>query len=76
MVEVASGRVHWDIILQGSSHTGPLISPPEILIAIHGIDPDRDGIPLKKVITLFFSFLLFVKHTLDISVCLLESFIL
>lgn len=37
-------------ILTGSSHTGPLISPPEILIAIHGIDPDRDGIPLKKII--------------------------
>ncbi|XP_048127124.1 symplekin isoform X3 [Rhodamnia argentea] len=37
-------------ILTGSSHTDPLISPAEILIAIHGIDPDRDGIPLKKII--------------------------
>ncbi|KAF8038513.1 hypothetical protein BT93_B1152 [Corymbia citriodora subsp. variegata] len=37
-------------ILTGSSHSGPLISPAEVLIAIHGIDPDRDGIPLKKII--------------------------
>ncbi|KAM1094925.1 hypothetical protein ACFX2B_009738 [Malus domestica] len=29
--------------------SGPLLAPAEILIAIHGIDPDRDGIPLKKV---------------------------
>nr|XP_011466471.1 PREDICTED: uncharacterized protein LOC101312467 [Fragaria vesca subsp. vesca] len=36
-------------ILQGSSHSGPLLAPAEVLIAIHGIDPDRDGIPLKKV---------------------------
>lgn len=35
--------------LQGSSHSGPLLAPAEVLIAIHGIDPDRDGIPLKKV---------------------------
>ncbi|KAL7169640.1 hypothetical protein ACSBR2_034642 [Camellia fascicularis] len=36
-------------VLQGSSQSGPLILPAEVLIAIHGIDPDRDGIPLKKV---------------------------
>ncbi|XP_068340076.1 uncharacterized protein [Pyrus communis] len=36
-------------ILQGSSQSGPPLAPAEILIAIHGIDPDRDGIPLKKV---------------------------
>lgn len=36
-------------ILQGSSHSGPVLNPAEVLIAIHGIDPDRDGIPLKKV---------------------------
>ncbi|XP_011006560.1 PREDICTED: uncharacterized protein LOC105112532 isoform X2 [Populus euphratica] len=35
--------------LQGSSHSGMMLSPAEVLIAIHGIDPDRDGIPLKKV---------------------------
>ncbi|KAG1339102.1 putative symplekin [Cocos nucifera] len=36
-------------ILQGSPQTGPCLSPPEVLIAIHGIDPEKDGIPLKKV---------------------------
>ncbi|XP_022745644.1 symplekin isoform X4 [Durio zibethinus] len=36
-------------LLQGSSHSGPVLSPAEVLIAIHGIDPERDGIPLKKV---------------------------
>ncbi|KAL6987816.1 hypothetical protein U1Q18_013561 [Sarracenia purpurea var. burkii] len=36
-------------VLQGSSHSGQVLSPAEVLIAIHGIDPDRDGIPLKKV---------------------------
>ncbi|KAJ7961230.1 symplekin [Quillaja saponaria] len=35
--------------LQGSSHTGPVLTPAEVLIAIHAIDPERDGIPLKKV---------------------------
>ncbi|KAF7845362.1 symplekin isoform X1 [Senna tora] len=35
-------------ILQKSSHSGPVLTPAEILIAIHGIDPERDGIPLKK----------------------------
>ncbi|XP_027335411.1 symplekin isoform X2 [Abrus precatorius] len=36
-------------ILQGSSQSGPVLTPAEVLIAIHGIDPERDGIPLKKV---------------------------
>lgn len=36
-------------ILQGSAHAGPSLTPAEVLIAIHGIDPDRDGIHLKKV---------------------------
>lgn len=35
--------------MQGSSQSGPVLTPAEVLIAIHGIDPDRDGIPLKKV---------------------------
>jgi symplekin len=26
-----------------------VLTPAEVLIAIHGIDPERDGIPLKKV---------------------------
>lgn len=37
-------------ILQGSSQSGSVLNPAEVLIAIHGIDPERDGIPLKKVI--------------------------
>ncbi|CAL5060884.1 unnamed protein product [Urochloa decumbens] len=36
-------------ILQGSSRNGPSLDPSEILIAIHVIDPDKEGIPLKKV---------------------------
>lgn len=36
-------------ILQGTSHSGPVLTPAEVMIAIHGIDPDRDEIPLKKV---------------------------
>ncbi|XP_031126551.1 uncharacterized protein LOC116028853 isoform X2 [Ipomoea triloba] len=36
-------------VLEGSSHSGPMLTPAEALIAIHGIDPDRDRIPLKKV---------------------------
>ncbi|KAL2337748.1 hypothetical protein Fmac_012194 [Flemingia macrophylla] len=36
-------------ILQGSSQSGPVLTPAEVLIAIHGIEPERDGIPLKKV---------------------------
>ncbi|KAM7467970.1 hypothetical protein LguiB_015532 [Lonicera macranthoides] len=35
--------------LQGSSQSGPVLTPAEVLIAIHGIDPDTSGIPLKKV---------------------------
>lgn len=36
-------------LLQGTMPSGPVLTPPEVLIAIHGIDPDKDGIPLKKV---------------------------
>ncbi|TYH89625.1 hypothetical protein ES332_D01G276300v1 [Gossypium tomentosum] len=36
-------------LLQGSAHSGPVLTPAEVLIAIHGIVPERDGIPLKKV---------------------------
>ncbi|CAL9191172.1 uncharacterized protein LOC135583873 [Musa acuminata AAA Group] len=37
-------------VLQGTPKTGPCLTPAEVLIAIHGIDPVKDGIPLKKVI--------------------------
>ncbi|XP_065852529.1 uncharacterized protein [Euphorbia lathyris] len=36
-------------MLQGSPHSGPVLTPAEVLIAIHGIDPEKDGIPLKKI---------------------------
>uniref|UniRef100_A0A1J3J2M7 Symplekin n=1 Tax=Noccaea caerulescens TaxID=107243 RepID=A0A1J3J2M7_NOCCA len=36
-------------VLQGSSQSGPVLSPSEVLIAIHSIDPARDGIPIKQV---------------------------
>lgn len=36
-------------ILQGSAHTGPALTPSEVLVAIHDINPDKDGIPLKKI---------------------------
>lgn len=37
------------IFNQGTPKTGPCLTPAEVLIAIHGIDPVKDGIPLKKV---------------------------
>ncbi|XP_020081408.1 symplekin-like isoform X1 [Ananas comosus] len=36
-------------LLQRSPHNNPPLTPSEVLIAIHGIDPEKDGIPLKKV---------------------------
>ncbi|KAL2340050.1 hypothetical protein Fmac_007990 [Flemingia macrophylla] len=36
-------------ILQGSAHTGPALTPVEVLVAIHGIDPEKDGLALRKI---------------------------
>ncbi|KAK8913898.1 hypothetical protein KSP39_PZI023501 [Platanthera zijinensis] len=36
-------------ILQGSAHSGPALTPVEVLTAIHDINPDKDGVALKKV---------------------------
>ncbi|KAK4274216.1 hypothetical protein QN277_017476 [Acacia crassicarpa] len=36
-------------VLQGSAHTGPALTPVEVLVAIHGIVPEKDGIALKKI---------------------------
>ncbi|PPD66498.1 hypothetical protein GOBAR_DD36622 [Gossypium barbadense] len=36
-------------ILQGSAHTGPALTPAEVLVAIHDIVPDKGGPPLKKI---------------------------
>ncbi|KAK3021466.1 hypothetical protein RJ639_047638, partial [Escallonia herrerae] len=35
-------------ILQGSAHTGPALTPAEVLVAIHDISPEKDGLALKK----------------------------
>lgn len=37
--------------VKGSAHTGPALTPAEVLIALHGIDPHRDSVLLKKVDT-------------------------
>ncbi|KAL7619282.1 hypothetical protein Lser_V15G00028 [Lactuca serriola] len=36
-------------ILQGSAHMGPALTPAEVLVAIHDISPEKDGVPLKKI---------------------------
>ncbi|XP_066306812.1 uncharacterized protein [Miscanthus floridulus] len=36
-------------ILQGTAHTGPALTPAEVLIAIHDINPEKDKVALKKV---------------------------
>lgn len=33
---------------QGSAHTGPALTPAEVLVAIHGINPEKDRLSLKK----------------------------
>ncbi|ONK62289.1 uncharacterized protein A4U43_C07F2370 [Asparagus officinalis] len=38
-----------DRILQGSAHTGPALTPVEVLVAIHDIDPVKHGVALKKI---------------------------
>jgi len=48
------------IVWQGTTPSGPVLTPPEVLIAIHGIDPDKDRIPLKKVASNF----LFILYNL------------
>ncbi|CAL0319275.1 unnamed protein product [Lupinus luteus] len=37
------------LILQGSAHTGPALTPVEVLVAMHGIVPEKDGLALKKI---------------------------
>lgn len=38
-----------NVLWQGSAHSGPAMTPVEVLVAIHGIVPEKDGIALKKV---------------------------
>lgn len=42
------------------------MTPAEALIAIHGIDPERDGIPLKKaMIILTFELIMMDQQLID-----------
>uniref|UniRef100_A0A2N9HUP2 Symplekin C-terminal domain-containing protein n=1 Tax=Fagus sylvatica TaxID=28930 RepID=A0A2N9HUP2_FAGSY len=41
-------------ILQGSAHMGPALTPVEVLVSIHQIVPEKDGITLKKACLLYF----------------------
>ncbi|XP_072974798.1 uncharacterized protein [Typha angustifolia] len=43
-------QVALSCMLQGSAQSGPCLTLSEVLIAIHRIDPEKEGIPLKKVI--------------------------
>jgi hypothetical protein len=36
-------------LLQAAPQSASSLSPSEVLIAIHGIDPEKDSVPLKKV---------------------------
>jgi hypothetical protein len=36
---------------QGTAHTGPALTPAEVLIAIHDINPEKDKVALKKVMS-------------------------
>ncbi|XP_042050087.1 uncharacterized protein LOC121795614 isoform X2 [Salvia splendens] len=36
-------------LLQGFNHSTPVLTPAEALIAIHKIDPEKDGVPLRKI---------------------------
>ncbi|XP_071722740.1 uncharacterized protein [Rutidosis leptorrhynchoides] len=36
-------------ILQGSAHSGPALTPAEVLVAIHDIVPEKNGLGLKKI---------------------------
>lgn len=37
------------IFLQGSAHSGPALTPVEVLTAIQDINLDKEGVALKKV---------------------------
>ncbi|PKI51684.1 hypothetical protein CRG98_027924 [Punica granatum] len=46
---VAAVKHLYETKLKGSAHSGPALTPAEVLVAIHNIVPEKDGIPLKKV---------------------------
>ncbi|KAL1549131.1 hypothetical protein AAHA92_17267 [Salvia divinorum] len=36
-------------LIQGFNHSTPVLTPAEALISIHKIDPEKDGVPLRKI---------------------------
>ncbi|XP_042458465.1 uncharacterized protein LOC122042416 isoform X3 [Zingiber officinale] len=58
-------------ILQGSAHTGPALTPAEVLIAIHNINHQKDGVALKKITdactACFEQRIVFTQHVLEKS---------
>jgi len=46
---------------QGTAHIGPALTPAEVLIAIHDINPEKDKVALKKVM----SFIIVVFSIID-----------
>lgn len=56
--------------LQGSAHMGPALTPVEVLVAIHHIVPEKDGLALKKASLLYFKVLVFIHEaSLMFSIC-------
>ncbi|KAL6012750.1 hypothetical protein ACLOJK_003239 [Asimina triloba] len=60
-----------DHILQGSAHTGPALTPAEVLVAIHDINTEKDGIPLKKA--RFLSIMQFARSVMDACTACFEQ---
>nr|GEY61125.1 symplekin isoform X1 [Tanacetum cinerariifolium] len=50
-------RTEWeDVNMEDeSSQGGSILTPAQVLIGIYGVAPERDGIPLKKASSFFFS---------------------
>lgn len=44
--QISEGLISYQ--LQGSAHTGPALTPAEVLVSIHSIVPEKDGLALKK----------------------------
>jgi hypothetical protein len=47
---------------QGTAHTGPALTPAEVLIAIHDINPEKDKVALKKVMSFTIIVLIFSEY--------------
>lgn len=61
-------------IVQGSAHMGPALTPAEVLVAIHDINPEKDGVPLKKVCLLLVSLVMsLTSHLYSLTLCILAG---